>query len=105
WGRKLGSDKSREARTAEWVIAALSDFRGQIQARDLVRFLRYAAERSVGTPVSDRLLAPRAIRDAVRPCSEEKIREIEEELPDLKDIFQKLRAAREKRIPLDAVEL
>src|SRR5262249_47317488 len=33
WGRKLGPDNSREARTAEWVIAALSDFRGQIQAR------------------------------------------------------------------------
>ena len=26
WGRKLGSDKSRKGRSAEWVLAALSDF-------------------------------------------------------------------------------
>ena len=54
------------ARTAEWVIAALIDFLGQIQARDLVRFLRHAAANPRNTTVTDRILAPRAIRDAIR---------------------------------------
>ena len=38
---------SREGRSAEWVIAALSDLKGQIQARDLVRLLSLAANNSM----------------------------------------------------------
>lgn len=101
WGWKLGTERSREARTAEWVIAALSDFRGQVQARDLVRLFRYAAEKSKSNP-SDRVLIPRAIRDAIQPCSEEKIKEIEQEIPPLKDIFAKLQNATERKIPFAA---
>jgi MinD-like ATPase involved in chromosome partitioning or flagellar assembly len=102
WGRKLGSDSSREARSAEWVIAALSDFRGQIQARDLVRFFRFAAAspRNIGT--QDRLLAPRAVRDAIVPCSAEKIEEIKQEIPALDGIFRRLQQATNRRIPFDA---
>lgn len=33
WGRKLGTEKSKEARSHLWVPAALSDFQGQVQAR------------------------------------------------------------------------
>jgi MinD-like ATPase involved in chromosome partitioning or flagellar assembly len=102
WGRKLGSDKSREGRSAEWVIAALSDFRGQIQARDVVRFLSEAAQRSIGnTQWPDRILAPSAIRDAIADCSKEKIDEISTENPALGRIFNKLRAAspNQKSIP------
>lgn len=109
WGRKLGSDNSKEARTAEWVIAALSDFHGQIQARDLVRLLRYAAESSQKmlpkTLPADRLLPPRAVRDAIKPCSEVKVDEIEQEIPALTQIFKKLREASERRIPFDAVKM
>jgi cellulose biosynthesis protein BcsQ len=101
WGLKLGTETSREARTAEWVIAALSDFRGQIQARDLVRLFRYAAEKSRGNP-SERVLVPRAIRDAIQPCSEEKIKEIKQEIPPLKQIFAKLQDSTERKIPFDA---
>ena len=48
WGRKLGRDEKpgeriREAYTASWVIAALSDLQGRLVARDLVRFLHHAA--------------------------------------------------------------
>jgi cellulose biosynthesis protein BcsQ len=102
WGRKLGSDDSREARSAEWVIAALSDFLGQIQARDLVRFLRHAAAYSQNAKLTDRILAPRAVRDAIAPCSEEKIKEIEQEIPRLKSIFAKLQSSAGIRIPFDA---
>jgi hypothetical protein len=32
WGRKLGTDRSREYRSSDYVIDALMDFKGQIQA-------------------------------------------------------------------------
>jgi MinD-like ATPase involved in chromosome partitioning or flagellar assembly len=102
WGRKLGPDNSREARSAEWVIAALSDFRGQIQARDLVRFFRYAASVRRSAAITDRVLAPRAIRDAIAPCSKEKIEEIKQEIPQLKNIFTRLQQSTNRRIPFDA---
>ena len=102
WGRKLGTERSREARTAEWVLAALSDFKGQVQARDLVRFFRFSAEKSAESSQADRLLTPRAIRDAILPCSAQKIREIEQEIPALREIFSKLQEATDRRIPFGA---
>ncbi len=104
WGPKLGSDRSREARSAEWVIAALSDFKGQIQARDLVRFLRHAAEESIGGTSQDRILAPAAIRNAIRPCGKAKIDESVQEIPQLNTIFNKLRGVHDLRIPFDALQ-
>ena len=101
WGRKLGPDNSREARSAEWVIAALSDFHGQIQARDLVRFFRSAASDRRNAASTDRVLAPRAIKEAIVPCSKEKIEEIKQEIPDLNNIFIRLQA-NNQRIPFDA---
>lgn len=92
WGRKLGGESSREARSAVWVIAALTDLRGQIQARDLVRFLHQAALNSgKDTFWKDRILVPAAIRGALQVCSKEKIEEIGVENSELKDIFAKLR--------------
>jgi hypothetical protein len=105
WARKLGSDQSREGRTAEWVIAALSDFNGQIQARDVVRFLAEAARRSDGNAQwRDRLLVPTAIREAIADCSKAKIEEISTEDRALRRIFDKLRAipADQKLIPFTA---
>ncbi len=46
WGLKLGNDNSREANTINWVYGALSDFKGYLQARDVVRFLEEAAKAS-----------------------------------------------------------
>lgn len=92
WGRKLGGENSREARSAEWVIAALSDLKGQIQARDLVRFLYEAARGSEpDTYWKDRILVPTAIKGALQACSTEKIKEISIENNELKDVFKKLR--------------
>jgi MinD-like ATPase involved in chromosome partitioning or flagellar assembly len=110
WGRKLGSDRSREGRSAEWVLAALSDFLGQIQARDVVRLLYLAAGKSRGnTQWVDRVLAPVAVREAVADCSREKIAEISQENPALKEIFKKLAALvpERKSVPFkqDEVEL
>ncbi len=77
WGQKLGSDNSREARSEDWFLAALSDFNLQIQARDIVFFLAEAARDSAGeekaTRWTDRLLTPSAMRRALPRSSREKI--------------------------------
>lgn len=94
WGKKLGKDSSKEARSSDWVITALSDLKGQIQARDLVRFLNKAALASVKADIrwNDRILVPSAIRDSIKECSIDKIAEIEQENETLKVIFAKLKA-------------
>lgn len=78
WGQKLGSTRSREARSEEWFLAALSDFNQQIQARDIVSFLAEAAriaveETRVAGRWDDRVLPPAAMRRALPVCSKEKI--------------------------------
>lgn len=115
WGRKLGPDdvpnkRTREAYTGAWVIAVLSDLRGRLVPRDLVRFLANAA---TTTPSQDdistypnRLLVPRALRDAVEPTSEAKVRETEEEISELSPIFAKFRARKDQiAAPLDVAAL
>jgi hypothetical protein len=101
WGAKLGSEGSNEARTSIWVYAALSDFNGRLQARDLVRFLNYAARDSVSQQRSDRLLAPVAIRKALPECSKKKIDEATQEFPELSGIVASMNQMPDdaKRIP------
>ena len=86
WGKKLGSEKSKEAHSARWVYTALCDLKGNVQARDLVRFLKFAAEQEVrrnGPNWSDRILSPDSMRNAIPQCSEEKIEEAEKEIKPL----------------------
>ncbi|MEH2052024.1 KGGVGR-motif variant AAA ATPase [Nostoc sp.] len=98
WGKKLGSDTSKEVGSARFVITVLSDFRGQIQSRDLVRILNLAARGSVNdTKWQDRILIPAGIKNALPECSKEKIEEIEQENTDLKDVFTKLRNLPEEK--------
>jgi septum formation inhibitor-activating ATPase MinD len=100
WGEKLGPDGSREAVTHKWVLAALGDFRSQIQARDIVRMIGLAAQESLtrGT-YTDRLLTPPAMRAALVPCGRKKVEELEQETPALKNVFEKIRrCAEEKRV-------
>lgn len=97
WGRKLGKENSREARSATWVITALSDLKGQIQARDVVRFLYIASNASTDDAHwDDRLIAPGAARGALSECSKEKLKEIKEEIETLGEIFSKLRELSEE---------
>lgn len=102
WGKKLGSERSKDAWSARYVIAALSDFRGQIQARDLVRLLYLAARESVSDSFwKDRVLAPTAIRGALPESSKEKVEEIQVENTALRGIFTKLKGlnSESKKIP------
>jgi cellulose biosynthesis protein BcsQ len=114
WGQKLGSNASREARSEEWFIAALSDFNLQIQARDIVSFLAEAAQNTLddektSTRWTDRLLPPTAMRRALPACSKEKIRAISQENPPVGVLFQHLRELPEdaRKVPfkLEAVGL
>lgn len=89
WGRKLGREKSKEAFSARWVYTALCDLNGDLQARDLVRFLRIAAEFEKQKPEAsnwtDRLLSPESMRRAIPKCSDEKVSEAKQEISPLKN--------------------
>lgn len=105
WGMKLGKPTSNEAYSSRWILAALSDFNGQLQARDIIRFLSYATENpGRRPPYNDRLIMPTEIRTAVSRCSEEKLGEVKQEYSALKPIFEKLEQlpTEEKSLPLDA---
>lgn len=114
WGEKLGGVK--EARTASWVFAALTDFKGRLQARDIVRLLFHAAyltvERSKEIQFerwsSSRLLPPKAIRRALEPCSEKKVQEAKEEYPEFKKWVDRIETdykQEQKRIPFTPEDL
>ncbi|MFZ0593393.1 MAG: hypothetical protein WAM39_23250, partial [Bryobacteraceae bacterium] len=105
WGKKLGSDKSRDARTAVWVLDALSDFNGQVQARDLVRFVHEAAKASTSdSRWPDRILTPAAIRGSLPECSRAKVKETRDENLVLREIFNKIEniPAAERKAPFGA---
>lgn len=102
WGDKMGSAKSREARSVRWFFAALSDFNGQIQARDVVSFLAEAAAGARGdTRWLDRLLPPNAMRNALKACSRQKIASIQEENPPVGHLLDRLNnlPAAQQKVP------
>ncbi|MEU8178997.1 hypothetical protein AB0C14_39570 [Microbispora hainanensis] len=110
WGEKMGTAESRQARSVGWFLAALSDFNGQIQARDIMTFLSESAGLSLSEPKwEDRLLAPTAMRKALVRCSEAKIEAIKVESPPVGELLNRLDRlpAGQKRIPftLETVEL
>ncbi|MBH1935313.1 AAA family ATPase [Streptomyces sp. AV19] len=94
WGWKMGSAKSREARSHLWVHAALGDFNDQVQARDVVAFLAEAAELSIPHTLEDRVLAPTAMRKALFACSALKINSIQQENPEVGELLARLRQVR-----------
>jgi hypothetical protein len=102
WGLKLGNDNSREANTINWVYGALSDFKGYLQARDVVRFLEEAANASDTHTTSqwkDRLIPPTAIRRAMDGCSLERVKELKQESKIFKKWVDSLQAADELVMP------
>lgn len=107
WGKKLGSERSKEAHSARWVYAALCDLNGRVQARDLVRFLKVAAhieQQRGGETWTDRLLAPESMRKAIRECSNEKVDEAKLEISALKKWVEEMteNGLRNIRVPFSA---
>lgn len=109
WGKKLGNEKSKEAHSARWVYAALCDLRGNVQARDLVRFLKFAADeesKRTGQTWPDRLLAPESMRKAIPRCSEEKVTEAKAEIASLRNWAEKMvrNQIRNVKVPFSATQ-
>ena len=104
WGKKLGKYDSREANSARWIIAALSDFSNQLQARDIVRFLKFATKTVPEgiLPYEDRYIMPKQIREAIPECSKEKYKEIRDEMKAVYEILKKFEEMPEdeKELPL-----
>lgn len=109
WGKKLGSEKSKEAYSARWVYAALCDLKGNVQARDLVRFLKFAADeesKRTGQTWTDRILAPESMRKAIPRCSEEKVTEAKAEIASLRKWMElmTLQSIRNLKVPFSAAQ-
>lgn len=106
WGLKLGGPESREAYTATWVLSVLSDFKGNIQARDVIRFLHESAklQSQTGQMPTDRLLAPPALRSAPQYCGQQKIIEVFKEISILEGQLKQLKESN-LRIPATEDEL
>lgn len=104
WGKKLGKYDSREANSARWIIAALSDFSNQLQARDIVRFLWFSTSAfpEGKPPYEDRYIMPKQIREAIPDCSREKYKEIRDEMKAIYQILKKFEdmPEEEKELPL-----
>lgn len=109
WGKKLGSEKSKEAHSARWVYAALCDLKGNVQARDLVRFLKFAAELEsgrTGQTWPDRILSPEFMRKAIPECSREKVTEAAQEIASLRKwtTLMEEHGVRSLRVPFSQAE-
>jgi len=104
WGKKLGKDNSKEAASARWILAALSDLKGQLQARDIVRFLYHATNHSESIVLTfrNRYIMPQAIRAAIEPCAKDKIDEIKTEMKTIYNIFEKFKEVNpeERKLPM-----
>lgn len=104
WGKKMGPDGSKTAGSNRWVRASLSDFNGQLQARDIVRFLKYAtiAKKEGKREYNDRLISPDMMKAAVQEASKEKLDEVEKEIQPLQKSFKVLKEVDndKKQVPL-----
>lgn len=115
WGKKLGRDNSKEAGSARWVFAALCDLNGRLQARDLVRFLKFCSEQMLKSSVSgikvsawtDRVIAPEAMRKSLISCSEEKVDEAVKEIRPLEQWTKELKviSAENKKVPFNPLDV
>ncbi|MBB5121164.1 KGGVGR-motif variant AAA ATPase [Streptomyces eurocidicus] len=100
WGWKMGTEKSKEARSHLWVPAALGDFHDQVQARDVVKFLAEAARLSIPqTTWEDRVLVPSAMRNALLECSKNKISAIQAENQEVGDLLARLQLLEAVNVP------
>ncbi|HDU4447333.1 TPA: hypothetical protein RFT25_005541, partial [Klebsiella pneumoniae subsp. pneumoniae] len=97
------------------VFAAICDLNGKLQARDIVRFLKFSAEAMLQTQSStikpevwvDRILAPEAIRKSLPACSQEKVSETASEIKSLNDWLAILKTIPKevKKVPFNPLEV
>lgn len=80
-----------------------------MQARDLVRFLKIAADeesRRTGQTWSDRVLAPESMRKAIPLCSVEKVNEAKAEIASLRNWVEAMtqQHIRNLKVPFSAAQ-
>lgn len=97
WGLKLGKNNSNEAYSYRWILAALSDFHSQLQARDIVRFIANATKETGIEAYNDRIIMPKEVKNAVQACSIKKVEEIKQEMKKLRPTLEKLENASENQ--------
>jgi hypothetical protein len=110
WGHKLGQAQSKEGHSARWVYAALCDLRGSFQARDLVRFFKFAAQEELKKRSAfwaGRVLSPESMRKAIPECSRQKVEEATKEIAPLKAWSQRMDDERiaDRQIPFSAASV
>jgi hypothetical protein len=113
WGKKLGQDNSKEAITVNWVYAALTDFNGRLQARDIVRLLLHSAHYGLDNQElfenwqKTRLLPHQAISQSITPCSVKKVDEAKVEYPLFKQWASKIAqfSADKRKVPFAPEQL
>lgn len=110
WGRKLGSNQSREARSAKKILNTLSNFNEEVQSRDLVRFLAEAIKEEMklgSVHPEDRLLSPRSIYNAFPEVGKQKVHEVEQENKgnDYAKVLQKIKQkSNELKVPFERID-
>ncbi|MFT4924099.1 MAG: cellulose biosynthesis protein BcsQ [Phenylobacterium sp.] len=110
WGETLSNPGIKASNTTHWVYSALCDFKGQLQARDVVRFIKCAAQIQAqpdSKRLPDRLLSPETIRQSLPACSHEKVQEASLEIEAFSQWQKKLStlAPEHLKVPFNYTEL
>ncbi|CAO5166914.1 CobQ/CobB/MinD/ParA nucleotide binding domain-containing protein [Frankia sp. AiPs1] len=104
-GERVSGGKT--AFTHNWVWNRLADSNGDHSPRSLIRLFDRAAERERdwhgSAPYERSLIRPRALVESLEDISDQEMRSVEEEFPELGPLFEALRAA--GRTPFPAGEL
>jgi MinD-like ATPase involved in chromosome partitioning or flagellar assembly len=97
WGMKMAKNTSKEAYSHNWILGSLANLKKEVQSRDIVRFLMFAAEKSnsINDPkitnlYNDRLLFPSSIRESIDSVGLEKIEEVKTENAPLKQVLESI---------------
>lgn len=112
WGMRMAKDTSKEAYSHNWILGSLANLKKEIQSRDIIRFLYFAAQKTIhavpqiANIYNDRILIPTSIRDSIDEVGKEKIEEVKIENEPLKAILELLQnKTSELKFPCKAEEI
>lgn len=113
WGMRMASDNSKEAYSYNWILGSLANLKKEVQSRDIVRFLDFAASKSleinddkITRLYKDRAFYPQAIRQSIDEVGREKIEEVKKENAPLKKVLEQLEnKTREIKFPCKLEEI
>jgi len=103
WGERMG--RTKKAYTYNWVRTRIADGQKNCFPRSLVLLLQKAVEAEKNFPTeysSEIVLRPKALIEALPYVSEQRVDEVRDEYPELKDYLKKLGS---ERSPIDETQL